>query len=300
MLSDLEFVRISLETNLFFQRIIKEHLFFIETALPPVEKALIQEAAALKQGIEQILAHTVFYSNGVISQNAERSGEFVTPYTLKAEELNSRLTGAKINTGITRAEYELQSGAGPVYRPWLEAVTEEINSSTYRLLKEALSFQKKLLAARLECRIFIALYPELLDHVNHETEYYLRLLEALMKRELPDKTLCDELNFWNHIMEEHAKFIDGMLDPTETGLKETARAAAEAFEKLVRECTGSSEKQIVQNSLRSVEGIRNYKTAATEGLLQCKIKSIILPLLADHVLREANHYIRLLESMHRQ
>lgn len=31
-----------------------------------------------------------------------------------------------------------------------------------------------------------------------------------------------------------------------------------------------------------------------EGILQCKIRSVILPLLADHVLREANHYIRLL------
>ncbi len=34
----------------------------------------------------------------------------------------------------------------------------------------------------------------------------------------------------------------------------------------------------------------------TEGLLNCKIKSIILPLLGDHVLREANHYLRLLNN----
>lgn len=33
-----------------------------------------------------------------------------------------------------------------------------------------------------------------------------------------------------------------------------------------------------------------------EGILTCKIKSIIIPLLADHVLREANHFIRILRS----
>ena len=40
--------------------------------------------------------------------------------------------------------------------------------------------------------------------------------------------------------------------------------------------------------------IREFKTAGTEGITDCKIRSIILPLLADHVLREANHYLRIL------
>lgn len=33
-----------------------------------------------------------------------------------------------------------------------------------------------------------------------------------------------------------------------------------------------------------------------KGIEECKIRSIILPLLADHVLREANHLIRLLNE----
>ena len=31
---------------------------------------------------------------------------------------------------------------------------------------------------------------------------------------IPKEPIIDELNFWNHIMEEHAEFIDGLLDPT--------------------------------------------------------------------------------------
>jgi len=298
LLSDLEFIRISLEANLFFQRIMKEHLFFVETALPCSETALIRKAATLRQGFEQLLVHTVYYANGVISENALRSNEFVTPYTLKAEEINSGFTGVKLNTEITKAEYALGSSA-TLYQPWLEAITEEINNSSYNLLKETVSFQKKLLTARLECRIFIFLYPELLEHVNHESEYYMGMLEALKERKLPDKALCDELNFWNHIMEEHARFIDGMLDPTEEKLKDAARTTAEGFERLVQECTGTPAGQIIQKSIQSTEGIRNYKNAAAEGLLQCRIKSVIPPLLADHVLREANHYLRLLGSMNK-
>ena len=49
-------------------------------------------------------------------------------------------------------------------------------------------------------------------------------------------------------------------------------------------------------SLMETMKFRDFKAAGTEGIEQCKIRSVILPLLADHVLREANHYIRLLES----
>jgi hypothetical protein len=52
---------------------------------------------------------------------------------------------------------------------------------------------------------------------------------------------------------------------------------------------------VTEASLRATRNIRDFKATGTEGLLECKIKSIILPLLADHTLREANHYLRLLK-----
>lgn len=39
-----------------------------------------------------------------------------------------------------------------------------------------------------------------------------------------------------------------------------------------------------------------FLEAGTVGIDECKIQSIILPLLADHVLRKANHYVRILKS----
>jgi hypothetical protein len=37
--------------------------------------------------------------------------------------------------------------------------------------------------------------------------------------------------------------------------------------------------------------------AGTQGLLDCKIKSIIILLLGDHALRESNPYLRLLNML---
>jgi len=275
----------------------KEHLFFIETNLQPVEAANIAEARMLKQSFEQLLAETAYYANGIVSEYTIQSNEFVTPFTLRAEEVTSMLTGANIDTRITMAEYELVGNSNCHYDDWLDNVVANLNQRSCYLLEQVIAFQNKLLCLSLECKIFITLYQEMLEHDTREAEYYLEILKCLQNRNLPHKTLCEELNFWNNIMSEHAEFIDGMLDPTEKNLKQTAEATAKKFEKLVEECIKTAENQIIQKSLESTEGIRNFKRASTEGILQCNIKSIIPPLLADHVLREANHYLRLLKTL---
>ncbi|WP_434133197.1 DUF2935 domain-containing protein [Sporomusa sphaeroides] len=292
-----DYIRISIEINLFFQRIMKEHLFFIETNLQPVETEYIEEARMLKQGFEQLLTETVHYADGIISENYIRSLEMVTPFTLKAEKVNSMLTGAKIDTRITQAEYELEGQPNFHHNQRLEQIVDNLNNRSYCLLEDVIAFQTKLLELTLECKIFITLYQEMLEHDTREAQYYLELLRCLQNRKLPKKTLCDELNFWNNIMGEHAQFIDGMLDPTEKTLKATAETFAETFEQLVEECIGAAERQLVQRSLESTREIRNFKRASTEGLLNCNIRAIIPPLLADHVFREANHYLRLLSMM---
>ena len=49
-------------------------------------------------------------------------------------------------------------------------------------------------------------------------------------------------------------------------------------------------------SLNETVKFRDFKVTGEEGILNCKVKSIIIPLLADHVVREANHFIRILKT----
>jgi len=297
LLSVEKFIKISLEINLFFQRIMKEHLFFIEANLQPVQPALISEAKELKLSFEKLLEHTIFLAKGIISKDAFESNEFVTPYTLKAEELNSKLTGIGINTGITKTELRLINTKDHDYDSRLENKVMNLNIKSINTVKEVITYQVKLIDMVSKCKIFITLYNEMLEHINRESVYYLKLLNSLqMKRDIK-KPLCEGLNFWNNIMSEHAEFINGMLDPTEKDLKKATESISEEFEKLVKECIISAEKDILQKSITSTENIKNFKTKATEELLACKIKSVIPPLLADHVLREANHYLRILMAL---
>lgn len=292
-----DFIRISLEVNLFFQRIMKEHLFFIETSMYQVDANYIAETDLLKRSFEELLSETVRFANGAISKGVIDSNELVTPYTLQAEEMSSNLTGVSLDTNITKNELNLMSDPNFDYTESLELWVSNLNIRASNLLREVITLKENLLQNILDCKMAIPLYPLLFEHIIREAKLYLEMLTCLQNKKLPNMTLCEELNFWNLIMEEHAEFIDGMLDPTEENLKETAEDYAELFEKLIEDCIKHNQKDIVNKSLKATEGIRDFKKAGVEGLLGCKIKSIILPLLADHVYREANHYIRLLKSI---
>ena len=105
--------------------------------------------------------------------------------------------------------------------------------------------------------------------------------------------------FWNQIMMEHAEFIRGLLDPTECDLMNTADEFAKEYCELLemakqQDC--KAREALTSRALELTERYRDFKVAGVEGITGCKIRSIIIPLLADHVLREANHYLRILKK----
>jgi len=141
-------------------------------------------------------------------------------------------------------------------------------------------------------------YPLLIEHILHEAHFFMNMLVALVRRDdmtTPEMLINQEM-FWNRIMAEHSKFIAGLLDPTEETLIDTARDFGKQFDALTaqaaqaaRQTTGIE--QVTAQSLEKTKKLRDFKMAGASGILECKIESIIIPLLADHVLREANHYL---------
>ncbi len=96
-------------------------------------------------------------------------------------------------------------------------------------------------------------------------------------------------------MAEHSLFIAHLLDPTEKNLIATADDFARQFFKLESRAKhvkplDSQLSDLILDEINATEELREFKNAANEMILACKIRSIIIPLLADHVLREANHF----------
>lgn len=292
------FTLLSLETHLFFSRIMKEHGLFLEAGFPCVESEWIEKADWFKVQFEDLLRDTVQLSNGRVSREILNSGEVVTEFTLPAEQSTEKLSGVAIDSEITVRQQSLRAGNyGNDSRELVRAV-QRLNQRAVELLNEFICFKEKILAEVKKGQLFNANYPLLVEHILREAKLYRATIRELQEnRQLSYQCLKETEEFWNQIMMEHALFIRGLLDPSETELVKTAHNFAMEYKELLerarmQDCLAMGlTEEILEETLK----YRDFKAAGAEGILECKIASIILPLLADHVLREANHYIRLLE-----
>jgi hypothetical protein len=301
MLSREEYIQLSLELNLFFGRILKEHSFFLEAGFTCKDSHLAQEAESFKNQYELFLAEAISLANGVISPASIRSGEFVTPYTQNAERISQFYTGIALNTNLTQAESALAAGMGMMHLPVLEQRVFMLNQKAIILTTALVQFKTRILSDVIACKLFTVNYPLLIDHIMREAKLYIRMLTRLQNRERLDTVndLMEQEIFWNRIMAEHSKFIRGLLDPTEDDLINKANNFGNEFDELTRKAITATEQTslisgVTNESINAVTQIKDFKTAGTKGMIDCKIKSIMVPLLGDHVLREANHFLRIL------
>lgn len=286
----------SLELHLFFGRIMKEHSFFLKAGFTPANSAQANQAEHFKSEFEKLLCKVVSLSGGVITEPVICSGEIFTEFTKLAENQTERFTGISINKDITDREISLVKGCGGRSDPAkIRNQVREINRTALRLVNGLISFKESVLKSVLHCEMFTVNYPLLIEHILREARLYRDYILTLEREgDLSIRSMKEVECFWNQIMMEHALFIRGLLDPTENELIQTADGFAKEYAALLETCRRAQRQTMTAESLEQTVKLRDFKIAGVQGIEQCKIRSLILPLLADHVLREANHYIRLM------
>ncbi len=107
-------------------------------------------------------------------------------------------------------------------------------------------------------------------------------------------------------MADHAKFIDHLLDPSERKLVDIARNFSNDFDGLMYQAIDLESMkpqsqtvplldQFLDQNRVSVTALRDFKKTARDLIEQCKIKSIIHPLLADPVFRETDRFLEIID-----
>lgn len=308
MLSSGKFINQSLELHLFSGRIMKEHSFFLQVGFTPKDSDFISQADAFRMEFDKFLIDVISISDGIVSEELLQSGEMVTPFTIAAEQASSYFTGIKIPTNITKAEQGLMGISMTKDKNIsIEERVFNINNRAMKLIRNLIEFKSIVLSNVLSCKMFTINYPLMLHHILREAKLYFTLIQRIQRREEIDinKEMYEQETFWNDIMGEHAKFIKGLLDPTEDDLIEIANNFGNQFEQLTRDAKQAmadsmSIDEVTDESFKATAQISKFKAQGTQGLLECKIRSIIIPLLSDHVLREANHYLHLLKIFKRE
>lgn len=296
MFSNRSYATYSLELHLFFARIMKEHSLFLMAGFTPANPEFTNAARQYKDRFEELLSQAVALGNGVVGRDILTSGELFTPFTALAEQQTEHFTSININTEITTREEAMTPGI-PASSPELNRQIQVVNQNALRLLDGLIGLKEQILSYVLNCRMFTMNYPLLLEHIIREAKLYRGYVQYMENNgDLDPQTIGQFEQFWNQIMMEHAMFIRGLLDPAENELLNTANSFALDYAALLERSQAAQDRVIAEQSLSETRKFRDFKTAGVKGIEECKIRSIILPLLADHVLREANHYIRLLSK----
>ncbi|AQM59250.1 DUF2935 domain-containing protein [Clostridium baratii] len=300
MISSKKYVILSLELHLFFARIMKEHSLFLEAGFTPKNSKLAKEANGYKEQFEKILLDAVKLSGGRVRESVIESGEIFTEYTLSTERKTQFYTGIDINTKITEMEKKLDCINDKDIDSRTTRSVRELNNRAMKSLNGLIDLKRRVLDGMLCCKLFTVNYPLLIEHIIREAKLYRSYISNLeMNEDINDEDIRNTELFWDQIMMEHALFIRGLLDPSEEKLIDTSNDLANEFKELIEKAknmTDMTMNDITRDTLLQTVKIRDFKKAGTDGIINCKIKSIILPLLADHVLREANHYIRILNN----
>lgn len=300
MISREEYATLSLELHLFFGRIMKEHSLFLEAGFTPKNTKLSKEAEHYKVSFEKLLLDTVKLSNGRIRESVINSGEIFTEYTLEVEKKTKYYTGIDINHNITLMEKDLDCKTTNSIDYKVVNNIKALNARAIKLLDGLIDFKMRILDGMLCCKLFTVNYLLLIEHIIREGKLYRSYIKDLeLNKNINKENIWKTELFGDQIMMEHSLFIRGLLDPSENELISTSNKFANEFCELIQKTDDATEitmLSVTSDTLMETIKLRDFKKAGTKGMVDCKIRSIILPLLGDHVLREANHYIRLLND----
>lgn len=208
----------------------------------------------------------------------------------------------KVFEGIEQRAHAFRADVDPT-------IIRQFNIEVHSAVSSIWVFKRKILDLILTCRLpGQNNFPLLVDHTSREANYFRNRLVELNQGKLeplPD-AIIDENVFFLRIMADHAKFIAHLLDPSERKLVEQAREFSHDFDNLLYQAreidfmrpqsqTEPLLTQFLDQNRVSVKSLRDFKQTARDLIEQCKIKSIIHPLLADHVFREAERFLEIID-----
>lgn len=189
----------------------------------------------------------------------------------------------------------------------------ELVAEIYTAVKEFYCYKRELLQAKLAGRLGGSNFPLFLDHISREAEYFLRLLDRMRSGRviLKESSQTQESVFWLRLMGDHAKLISHLLDPTERGLIKVANEFSVQFDHLVlqgrdfasmlhvHEGEVRAFRRFILDVRTDVQQLRDFKKAAHDLIIECRLIGLIPEMLADHLRREADHFLMLLAMMER-
>ena len=301
MLSDSKFIENSLISNLYYLRTLREFCARVQLSLPSTYKEYIDTAGKLAKQCEELGREIMKYANGNIPSVALNSDIFVTPYTLRLEELTNKLFAYDINTDITKQELALEAGI-PKPNPEIVKALEEINQEALNIANEFINFSSELSNNVSNQNAFCFYYNSLNTNTVYEMNVYISILERLINKDNLDPLYVIDYEYgFNKLMAGIATYIRGECDPIYIDVVNQANNFVNEYNNLVLEyeniiLSPENQKNMTDNSIELSKRFKLFLEDCLQRLLKKELYFSSPPITKDNALTDINFFIYNLEE----
>ena len=162
------------------------------------------------------------------------------------------------------------------------------NRTTVELIRPFLDFKRRLRDAQASGKMRSLVFPTFFDHTAREAERAVARLEKLAAGNV-GLDFAEVVDFWSAAMSEHNEFIAHLLDPQEDELIGHALDSSAMFKGFRH--VNRERRLPIGEVVLATEEIIDFETVLQEGMNAGRIKSILNPMLVDHMRRETLKFI---------
>ena len=306
MLTEEEFYKESIDTNLYYLRTLRDFCINIELSFYG-DNQYKSRAEFLARRSQDLGREIVTLTNGKVPTKGIDYQIYYTEYTLPIERLTEKLFNINLATDITELQLKL-----------VPTDTFEVNDETIRTMtsmnERAIDIANEFIILAREIReemtsnnLFSYSYPTMYNFMIITIELYIGELNRLKEMIRKDPIIALDTEYgYNITAYEITSFLRGLIDPNANSYIEVLNNILnEIYPQLLEDYNSlplspENQKSLTERSIAVIRRIRLLIRDMLRDLLDAKLYFIIEPLAIDNFYRNINYFLYDLDANNKE
>ena len=300
MLTEEEFYKESIDTNLYYLRTLRDFCINIELSFYG-DNPYKSRAALLARRSQDLGREIVTLTNGKVPTKGIDYQIYYTEYTLPIERLTEKLFGINLATDITKMELKLiPTDTFDINDEIIKSMTS-MNERAVDIANEFIMLAREIRGEMTSNNLFSYSYPTMYNFMIITIELYIGELNRLKEMIRKDPIIALDTEYgYNITAYEITSFLRGLIDPNATSYIEVLNNILnEIYPQLLEDYNSlplspENQQNLIERSIAVIRRIRLLLSNMLKDLLDAKLYFIIEPLAIDNFYRDINYFLYIL------
>ena len=306
MLTEEEFYKESIDTNLYYLRTLRDFCINIELSFYG-DNPYKSRAALLARRSQDLGREIVTLTNGKVPTKGIDYQIYYTEYTLPIERLTEKLFGINLATDITKMELKLiPTDTFDINDEIIKSMTS-MNERAVDIANEFIMLAREIRGEMTSNNLFSYSYPTMYNFMIITIKLYIGELNRLKEMIKKDPIIALDTEYgYNITAYEITSFLRGLIDPNATQYIEVLNNILnEIYPQLLEDYNSlplspENQQNLTERSIAVIRRIRLLITDMLKDLLAAKLYFIIEPLAIDNFYRNINYFLYALDANNKE